>query len=73
MTTSTRTALMGVNCQPKPVSTLARLGGFIALTRERRQLAELNAHQLADIGVTPQDATTESQKMGWDVPNHWHK
>ena len=44
---------------------------WIALRRQRRQLAELEDHQLADIGVSRAEAKAEAARPAWDVPAHW--
>ena len=40
-------------------------GAWISLSRQRRALAELDAHLLRDIGVTPYDAAREAAKPFW--------
>ncbi len=44
---------------------------MIALWRQRRALARLSPQQLADIGISAQDAKTEAARPMWDVPCHW--
>lgn len=46
---------------------------MIALRRQRRQLAELDAHLLDDIGVSRDEALTEAARPVWDAPAHWMK
>ena len=41
--------------------------------RSRRRLAELDAHQLQDIGLSARDAAEEAGRPFWDVPAHWLK
>lgn len=41
------------------------------LYRQRRALALLEPHLLADIGLTPYEARTEAERPLWDVPQHW--
>ncbi len=55
-----------------PVSLGARLRGLFGLWhlwhqrwQQRRQLAELDAHLLRDIGVTPREAFREASKPFW--------
>lgn len=55
----------------RPTSILRRFAGYIALTRQRRHLRALDAHVLHDIGVTRDEAVTEANRPGWDVPDHW--
>lgn len=45
----------------------ARLG----LWRQRRQLAALEAHRLADIGLTAKEAAREAARPVWDAPSTW--
>lgn len=35
--------------------------------RSRRALAEMDRHQLADIGISPGDAMTEAARPFWDL------
>lgn len=57
--------------QPKSDSVWKRLATFLALAHQRRQLRTLDAHLLKDIGVTRQEALTESRKVTWDAPQSW--
>jgi uncharacterized protein YjiS (DUF1127 family) len=59
------------SCQPKPASLLGRIHYMLVLARQRQELATLDAHLLADIGVTPRQALKECAKAPWDVPQHW--
>lgn len=59
-------------CTPKPLSLLGRMRNFMALTKQRRDLEMLDAHILADIGVTRAQAEKEAAKPAWDVPHYWH-
>lgn len=64
-----------IAARPRPRTT-GFLGRFaparwIALHRQRRQLAELDDHQLADIGVSRAEAEAEAARPAWDVPDHW--
>lgn len=51
----------------------AHLTQYFGLARQRRQLAQLDAHQLADIGITQAEAAAESRRPVWDAPSHWTK
>jgi uncharacterized protein YjiS (DUF1127 family) len=51
--------------------TLARLA-FVARS-QRRQLAHLDAAQLADLGLTPAQARREAKRPLWDVPTNWRR
>ena len=42
-----------------------------ALYRQRRTLAEMEPHRLADIGVTRHEAEAESARPVWDAPESW--
>ena len=44
---------------------------LVAVKRQRRSLAGLDAHLLEDIGVTQAQANTESQRGLWDAPATW--
>lgn len=46
---------------------------YIALWRQRRALAAMDARQLADIGITRDQARTEAARPFWDVPSHWQQ
>lgn len=51
---------------------LRLLDRILILRHERRALARLDDHLLADIGLTPDAARIESERPLWDVPAHWH-
>lgn len=59
--------------RPLRVSLLCRLQTAIALHRQRRALARLDAAALADIGLTRAEALSEAQRPFWDAPDHWHR
>ena len=40
----------------------------LGIVRQRRQLAELTGDQLADIGITCEQAQTEAARPFWDLP-----
>jgi uncharacterized protein YjiS (DUF1127 family) len=44
-----------------------------ALARQRRDLAQMEAAQLHDLGLTRAQAQAEAAKKPWDVPQHWLK
>jgi len=47
------------------------LAAMLGLARQRRDLSQLDAHMLRDIGVTPDEARAEARRPLWDVPRHW--
>ena len=50
------------------------LGGVMRafkLRQSRRALAGLSAEQLADIGITREEADKEAARPLWDAPAHW--
>lgn len=49
----------------------ARLADLLALDRQRRRLARLDAAALDDIGLTREAAQAEARRPVWDVPDHW--
>lgn len=53
------------------LSPLRILHRLLALRRQRRTLAQLDDHLLADIGLTPEAARIEAERPVWDVPAHW--
>ncbi|MFN4100321.1 MAG: DUF1127 domain-containing protein [Pararhodobacter sp.] len=50
---------------------LKALAAWRDLRRQRRALAELEAHSLHDIGITPEDARREALRPFWDGPSYW--
>lgn len=44
---------------------------LLALYRQRRALARLDASTLADIGLNRKAAQDEAHRPLWDVPRHW--
>jgi uncharacterized protein YjiS (DUF1127 family) len=51
----------------------ARLAHLKRIAAERRHLATLDASQLADIGLTVEQAHNEANRPFWDAPDHWHR
>lgn len=47
---------------------LRRIEAWSALARQRRQLAELDAAMLRDIGLSRDDVAIESARPFWDAP-----
>ena len=50
-----------------------RLSDMIALSRQRSELAALDAERLADLGLTCKEAKAEARRKPWDVPAHWRR
>lgn len=44
---------------------------LLALRRQRRALAALDAARLRDIGITADEARAEAARRLWDVPPGW--
>ncbi|MEM9436275.1 MAG: DUF1127 domain-containing protein [Pseudomonadota bacterium] len=55
----------------RPSNPLTKMMSLLALARSRRELAKLDARQLADIGVDRRDALEEATRSFWDAPAHW--
>ena len=56
---------------PRSGQFFSKIVAMIRLARQRRALVALDAHQLSDIGLTPEDARQEAERLFWDVLNHW--
>ncbi len=54
-------------------SLLGLVLSWVALRRQRIQLAELQPHILDDIGVTEAEARSEASRAFWDAPHHWYQ
>ena len=54
-------------------SVLNILFGLHAIWVERRRLAKLDAHRLADIGLSLEDAKDEARRAAWDAPQRWRR
>lgn len=57
----------------RPAPARLSLRRLVALHRERRALAALDAHMLRDIGVTDVERDAELAKPLWDVPQGWRR
>lgn len=55
----------------RSTSLLSRIASAYHLYRQRRQLADLDAHLRADLGLTESDILRESRRSAWDVPACW--
>ena len=69
----TVTAHKSINsrCAPVQPGIWQRLGRLLAVTKQRRRLADLDDHLLRDIGLTREQANQEAKRRVWDVPGHW--
>ncbi len=54
-----------------PGGVLARIETILAVWRQRRCLAQMDASRLEDIGVTASEAAREAARPVWDVPVFW--
>lgn len=52
---------------PRPIGLMA----FFGMLRSRRALANLDADQLADIGISREMAQLEAARPFWDIPSLW--
>lgn len=52
-------------------SVVSALKGAMETRKQRRQLASMSAHQLADIGLERTDVIQELNRSVWDAPAHW--
>jgi uncharacterized protein YjiS (DUF1127 family) len=50
---------------------VARLQMGLVARMQRKHLAALDAAQLADIGVTREQAEIEAARPLWDIPSNW--
>lgn len=57
--------------KPRATAWHKTLLGLLSLHRSRRALARLTAPQLHDLGLTKEEAMTESRRPVWDVATHW--
>lgn len=52
-------------------SFLRRANAAVHVANQRRQLAALDDHMLADLGLTREEATYEASRPFWDAPTSW--
>ncbi len=57
----------------RPILISARLSSWIAVRRQRAQLARLDASALEDLGLSRFEADSEASRPFWDVPATWRK
>lgn len=58
---------------PKGASLLTRVANALALSRQRRKLAQLDDAALHDLGIGRSAAQSESRRTAWDAPAHWRR
>lgn len=56
---------------PRRVVRRAAIRRRLELRRQRRALAQLSDHLLADIGLTRAEADREARQALWNAPGHW--
>jgi uncharacterized protein YjiS (DUF1127 family) len=49
------------------------LSNGLEVRRQRRALAQLDPHLLADVGLTREQALAETLRPVWDVPASWRR
>ena len=58
-------------CSPAPRR--VTISNLLSLYRQRRELGQLDAERLEDLGLSVTEARTEASRPFWDVPTHWVK
>ena len=67
------TASANTRCHTASRPRIPGLGTLFGIYRQRRELAEMEPHRLADIGVSRAEAKEEAKRPVWDVPAHWRR
>ncbi|NOC91449.1 DUF1127 domain-containing protein [Ruegeria sp. HKCCD6604] len=60
-------------CKPAKRSMVSLISQAFELSRQRRNLAQLDAAVLDDIGVTREEASAEAKRFFWDAPQFWKR
>ncbi len=60
-----------VSATRRPLFSMTTLSRFMAIARQRSQLARLDTARLADVGLNAAQARSEAQRPFWDAPRHW--
>ncbi|QFT73738.1 DUF1127 domain-containing protein [Ruegeria sp. THAF33] len=60
-------------CKPAKRSLVSLISQAFELSRQRRNLAKLDAAVLDDIGVTREEASAEAKRFFWDAPQFWKR
>lgn len=55
---------------PSLAALLARIATMARIASERRRLAMLDPHQLADCGISLDAAAREAARPAWDIPHN---
>lgn len=58
---------------PRRARPFRMFAGLFGLWRQRRSLAQLDAHLLEDLGLTRAEAEREARRALWDVPRSWRR
>lgn len=61
----------GLSRTEAPQTLLSKAFAAVNMVRSRRTLAKLDAHLLADIGITATQAQEEAQLSTWNAPSFW--
>jgi len=69
--TVAHTAVNSSSRRPLIVSVLGWVTAAFNTRRSRRQLLDLDADRLNDLGISQTAAETEAKRPIWDVPSHW--
>ncbi|MFB3134883.1 MAG: DUF1127 domain-containing protein [Rhodospirillales bacterium] len=62
-------AFRGVLQSARPLRLFSFALKVLDVIQQRRQLAELSDHYLADIGITREEAQIEAARPFWDLPS----
>ena len=57
----------------EPKGILATLLAFQARWRQRKHLAEMDAHQRKDLGLSQADIHSELRRPIWNAPRNWRR
>lgn len=53
------------------VNVITQIFNWLLVARQRKELSQLDANALDDIGLTQADVACELKRPLWDVPAHW--
>lgn len=60
------------NRNARPARSIGLMDLF-GLRRQRQQLAAMTPEQLADIGISAEQAEAEATRPIWDLPSNWRR